>query len=284
MQRKSLSVIVTTWNEAENLPACLESVGWADDLLVVDSGSTDDTREIAARHGARVLLHPYHSAGAQKNWALQQVTGAWVLILDADERVSPELGPAIRAVVEQDGPLDGYFLSRRSYFLGHRIRFCGWRTDRVLRLFRLGRGLYDDRLVHETLQLQGKSGQLRAPLLHYTYRSFSDYLDKLDRYSERGAADLLHAGRRPGVLTLLTRPAARFLRMYVLQLGFLDGVWGLLLCTLASHSVWLKYARMYEPRRADAHPTTTAASAPGAAAASPPPRPAPAVRRRKVAP
>jgi glycosyltransferase involved in cell wall biosynthesis len=283
MQRKSLSVIVTTRNEAENLPACLESVAWADEVLVVDSGSTDATGEIAARHGARVLVHPYHSAGAQKNWALQQVPGPWVLILDADERVSPELAPSIRAVLEQDGPLDGYFLRRQSYFLGHRIRFCGWRADRVLRLFRLGHGLYDDRLVHETLQLQGQAGQLRAPLLHYTYRSFSDYLDKLDRYSERGAADLREAGRRPSVPALLTRPAARFLRMYVLQLGFLDGVWGLLLCTLASHSVWLKYARLYEPRRADAGSATPATSRPVAAATATS-QPDPQFRQRKAVP
>jgi len=280
MQRTSLSVIVTTRNEAVNLPACLESVAWADDVLVVDSGSTDATCEIAARHGARVLVHPYHSAGAQKNWALQQVSGPWVLILDADERVSPELAPAIRAVLEQDGPLDGYFLRRQSYFLGHRIRFCGWRDDRVLRLLRLGRGFYDDRLVHETLQLQGQAGQLRAPLLHYTYRSFSEYLDKADRYSERGAADLRQAGRRPSALALLTRPPARFLRMYLLQLGVLDGVWGLLLCTLASYSVWLKYARLYEPNRA-ATAANAAVTQPAAAA---PAHPDTQLRQRKVVP
>jgi hypothetical protein len=117
----------------------------------------------------------------------------------------------------------------------------------VLRLFRAGRGRYDDRLVHETLQLDGRSGRLRTPLLHYTYRSFSDYLERLDRYTARGAADLRGAGRRPSLAALLWRPPARFLRMYVLQLGFLDGIHGLLLCTLAATSVWLKYARLWEP-------------------------------------
>lgn len=267
MQRQSLSVIVTTWNESVNLPDCLESVGWADDVLVVDSGSTDDTREIAERFGARVLVHPYHSAGAQKNWALPYARSAWVLVLDADERVAPELESEILGVLRQDGPLDGYFLRRRSFFLGHPIRFCGWQNDRVLRLFRNGRGRYDDRLVHEKLRLDGPSGTLHAPLLHYTYRSFADYMDRLNRYSERGAHDLQLAGRKPSVWALVFRPPARFARMYLFQLGLLDGVWGLIVCTLGAYSVWLKYARVFEK----ATPPTAsdeAAVAAGRAAAS----------------
>jgi glycosyltransferase involved in cell wall biosynthesis len=247
VQRTPLSVVVTTWNEAGNLPGCLESVRWADDVLVVDSGSRDSTVEIARAYGARVLVHPYESAGRQKNWALGHVARPWVLVLDADERPTPELAAEIREVVCRDGPLDGYFLSRRSFFLGREIRHCGWDGDRVLRLFRAGRGLYDDRLVHETLRLDGREGQLHAPLLHYTYRTFSDYLDKLERYTARGAADLRAAGKHASLAALLLRPPARFLRMYFLQLGFLDGVHGLLLCTLSAHSVWLKYARQFEP-------------------------------------
>src|SRR5262245_26107693 len=212
-----LSVLVTTRNESRNLPGCLESVRWADDLLVVDSGSTDSTCDIARAHGARVVQHPYESAARQKNWTLPLVERAWVLILDADERLSPQLADEVRAVVRADGPFDGYFLSRRSSFLGREIRHCGWDRDRVLRLFRTGRGRYDDRLVHETLELDGRAGELRGPLEHATYRSFRDYLDKLDRYTERGAADLRAAGRRPSWLDLLVRPPARFFRMYVLQ-------------------------------------------------------------------
>ena len=246
MQRTPLSVIVTTWNEAKNLPGCLESVRWADDLLVVDSGSRDSTVDIARGYGARVLAHPYDSAGHQKNWALAHVGRPWVLVLDADERPTPELAAEIREVVSRDGPRDGYYLRRRSFFLGHEIRHCGWEGDRVLRLFRAGRGLYDDRLVHETLRLEGREDHLLAPLLHYTYRTFSDYLDKLERYTARGAADLRGAGKRASLAALLLRPPARFLRMYCLQLGFLDGVHGLLLCTLSAHSVWLKYARLFE--------------------------------------
>jgi glycosyltransferase involved in cell wall biosynthesis len=151
-----LSVLVTTFNEAENLPACLEGVTWADEIVVVDSGSTDATRDLARAHGAKVLEHAYESAARQKNWALPQLSHPWILILDADERVPPALAGEIRAVVAQDGPADGYFLRRRSFFLGSEIRHCGWGQDRVLRLFRRDRASYDDRWVHETLQLDAR--------------------------------------------------------------------------------------------------------------------------------
>jgi len=283
MLRTPVSVIVTTYNEAENLPDCLESVCWAADLVVVDSGSSDATAAIARRYGVRFLEHPYESAGRQKNWALAQVVHPWVLILDADERVTPELAAEIRAIVAADGPLDGYFVGRRSFFLGHEIRHCGWNRERVLRLFRAGSGRYDDRLVHERLQLAGRAGSLRASLLHYTYRSFASYLDRLQRYTARGAADLRAAGRRPTLAALLLRPPARFLRMYVLQLGILDGLHGLLLCTLSAYSVWLKYARLY-----DDAPSSTTAPAPAAeappAAAPPTASPTAAPRREQVLP
>jgi glycosyltransferase involved in cell wall biosynthesis len=249
MSRLPLSVLVTTLDEADNLPDCLRSVRWADDILVVDSGSTDATVALARDLGARVLEHRYESAARQKNWALPFVRHPWVLILDADERVTPELAHEIRAVVEGDGPLDGYFLRRRSFFLGREIRHCGWDRDQVLRLFRAGRGRYDDRMVHETLQLQGRSGRLRGRLQHYTYRSFGDYLERLDRYTARGAADRAAAGRGRSIAALVLHPPARFLRMYILQLGFLDGIHGLLVCTLAATSVWLKYARQWDPPR-----------------------------------
>ncbi len=244
-----LSVLITTFNEAENLPACLEGVKWADEIIVVDSGSTDATCSIACAHGARVIEHPYESAARQKNWALPHTTHPWVLILDADERVPPALAGEIRAVVAGEGPADGYFLRRRSFFLGREIRHCGWGQDRVLRLFRRDRGRYDDRWVHEALQLDGQAAALSTPLLHMTYRTMNDYLDKIRRYTVRGAADLRARGRRPSWFMILVRPPARFVRMYILQAGFLDGAHGLILCLLTAYSVWLKYAQLHEPER-----------------------------------
>jgi len=255
MSRVPLSVLITTYNEAENLPACLESVGWADEVLVVDSGSTDATAAVARQFGAGWIVHPYESAARQKNWALPQLRHAWVLVLDADERVSAELAAEIRAVVAADGPQDGYYLQRTSFFLGHRIRHCGWDRDAILRLFRAGRGRYDDRMVHELLALDGRSGTLRGALFHYTYRTLADYLERLGRYTARGAADLRRAGKRASLGALLLRPPARFCRMYFLQHGWLDGIPGLMLCTLAAFSVWLKYARLFEPAPAAADAT-----------------------------
>jgi len=274
MARVPLSVLVTTQNEARNLPDCLESVRWADEILVVDSASTDATAEIATGFGARVFTHTYESAARQKNWALPLVRSPWVLILDADERVSPELAAEIQRVLAADGPADGYHLRRRSFFLGTPIRHCGWDRDWILRFFRSGRGSYDDRMVHETLRLDGRSDRLNGPLWHYTYRSFSDYVERLDRYSARGAADLRASGRRPSVAALLFRPPARFFRMYVLQRGFLDGLPGLFVCTLAAVSVWMKYARSFEGETA---PRRTAVTTP--ARRSAPERTAEEVRR-----
>jgi glycosyltransferase involved in cell wall biosynthesis len=245
-----LSVLVTTYNEAHNIGDCLEGVAWADEILVVDSGSTDGTREIAARHGARVVQHPYESAARQKNWAIPQLRNSWVLILDADERVTPGLAAEMQDCIAGNGAAaDGYSIRRESTFLGVPIRHAGWGRDRVLRLFRRDLGRYDDVLVHESLELRGRESRLRAPLLHYTYRSLDDYLEKLGRYTARGAADLTRRGKQVSLATLLWRPPARFLRMYVLQAGFLDGGAGLVLCLLTAYSVWLKYAQRWEEQR-----------------------------------
>jgi glycosyltransferase involved in cell wall biosynthesis len=239
-------VLVITYNEAHNLADCLAGVTWAAEILVVDSGSGDGTPDLARSLGARVIEHPFESAGRQRNWALPLLRHSWCLVLDADERVTPELAAEIQARVRAGGPADGYTLRRRSTFLGTPIRHAGWGRDRVLRLFRRERGRYDDALVHESLVLAGACGDLSAPLLHYTYRSLDDYLAKLRDYTARGAADLQRLGRRPSLLTLLFRPPARFFRMYVLQSGFRDGIPGLLLCLLTAYSVWLKYAQRLE--------------------------------------
>jgi glycosyltransferase involved in cell wall biosynthesis len=241
-----LSVLVITKNEAHNIADCLASVSFAAEILVVDSGSQDQTRELARSFGARVVEHPFESAARQRNWALPLLRHDWCLVLDADERVTPELALEIQARVLSDGPADGYTLHRRSFFLGTPIRYSGWGRDRVLRLFRRARGRYDDALVHESLKLTGARGELQAPLLHYTYRTLDDYLAKMQDYTARGAADLRARGQRTTLLTLLVRPPARFLRMYVLQRGYRDGVAGLVLCLLTAYSVWLKYAQRWE--------------------------------------
>lgn len=244
-----VTVVIPTCNEERNLPACLESVRWADEILVVDSFSTDGTLEICRGYGARVLQHPYENSAAQKNWAIPQARHEWILVVDADERVTPELRSEVEAVVSgQDRGRPGFWVRRRNFFLGREIRHCGWQRDRVLRLFRRDRGRYEDRRVHAEVDLPD-AGILRGTLIHKSYRTLGDYLVKADRYATWGARDLLDAGRGAGPASILGHSWFRFLKMYVLEGGFLDGPHGLVLSVLGSFTVFLKYAKLWELSR-----------------------------------
>lgn len=254
-QRARITVLIPTFNEEANLSACLDSVAWADELFVVDSFSADRTREIATGRGARVVQHEYVNSATQKNWAIPQATHPWVLIVDADERVTPQLRDEIEAILESDEAVcDGYRIGRLNHFLGYRIRYCGWQNDTCLRLFRRDKGRYQDRQVHADVIVEGRVGRLRNQLLHYTFDSFEQYMRKFDRYTTLAAGD--RAKRTPTVrwhhLTL--RPMARFFKQYIIKRGFLDGMAGLVLCLLASYSVFMKYAKLLERHIQEAAP------------------------------
>ncbi|MBP7148914.1 MAG: glycosyltransferase family 2 protein [Acidobacteria bacterium] len=241
-----LSVLVTARDEEETIGACLDSVGWAAEIVVVDSGSRDDTVAIARAHGARVLEHEYESPARQKNWALPQCAHEWVLILDADERVPDALRDEIRQLLA-DGPrADGYWIRRENEFLGRVMRHGTWASDRVIRLVRRDRARYDDRLVHEEIDLPGPLPQLAQPLRHAAFRSFDQYWPKVDRYARWGAAEAWRRGRRASAASVLGRTVARFLRAYVVKAGFLDGGRGLVLAFFSSYTTFLKYARLWE--------------------------------------
>jgi glycosyltransferase involved in cell wall biosynthesis len=242
-----ISLIVTTLNEEANLGRCLDSVDGAGEIIVVDSMSTDTTLRIAGEYGARVFTREFVSNADQKNWAMGQATLEWILILDADEYLSPKLRDEIAESI-MSAEVNGFWIYRRNRFLGTTIRHCGWNRDKVLRLFRRGRGRYPDRAVHESLDLDGNAGRLLERLDHIPYRDLEDYMDRLKSYSRKGAVELRSKGRRwfPG---LVLRPAARFIRMYLLQLGFLDGSAGLMLCAMAAASVFFKYAWLRELSR-----------------------------------
>lgn len=245
---EKLSLVVVTLDEEDHIERCLGSVPGAGEKIVVDSFSRDRTVELATRSGARVLQRPFVSAADQKGWAIARATGEWILVLDADETATPRLVEGIAAAI-RDGGADGYWIRRRSEFLGKRIRFCGWGNERILRLFRRGRGTYPERAVHERLVLDGRAAPIPGggTIEHRPYRDMADYLDRMRSYSDRGALELEKRGARwfPGIVT---HPVARFLRMYVLQLGFLDGASGFTLCALAAKGVYLKYARLRELR------------------------------------
>jgi glycosyltransferase involved in cell wall biosynthesis len=249
MNRNRISVIVTTLNEQRTIGRCLESLRGFRDVLLVDSFSDDRTLEIAASYPVRIVQHRYESAARQKNWALQQVHHDWVLILDADEALTPDLRSEIEALAEPP-PREGYWIRRDSEYLGRRIRHCGWQRDKVLRLFRRDAGAYEELEVHEEVVLRSEPGILGARLLHDPYADVAHHLRKMKSYTALGARDFVHRGGRFAFLRMLFHPPFRFLRMYVMQAGILDGFQGFVLCLLSAYGVMLKYAKAWSYGRA----------------------------------
>lgn len=250
MPREALTAIVPTFNEESRIAGCLDALSFADEILVVDSGSTDRTREIAAGvPKTRVLQHEYLGNGPQCNWAMDQASTPWVLIVDADERVPPALAREIERVLESRSAADQFFLRRENVFLGRTIRHSGWGSDRLLRLLRRGSARYPERRVHADIAPTGAAPTLSAPLRHETAATLPAYLEKVHRYAAWGADDLDRAGRKAGAATIAARSAWRFARAYVIQGGFLDGRAGLLVCGLQGYGTFLKWALLWERRR-----------------------------------
>ena len=243
---RPLTAIVPTYNEEEMIRGCLESVRFADEILVVDSFSTDGTLAIARELGARIIQREFDYPAAQKNWAIPQATHEWILLLDADERATPALREEIEQVLKRGPRADAYWIRRANFFLGRPIRRCGWGTDKVIRLFRRDVSRYRDQRVHEEVDLPGPLPILQHRLQHLTFRSFGQYFPKLDLYSDWGAGQMYERGRRAKAVEVFLRPIGRFIRMYILRLGFLEGGRGLVLSLLGAFSVYLKYARLWE--------------------------------------
>jgi glycosyltransferase involved in cell wall biosynthesis len=222
----------------------------ADEVLLADSGSSDGTLDIAHELGCRVIEREYRTSGDFKNWAIPQAAHEWVLILDADERVTPELAAEIRRVLAAPRH-NGYWIYRRNHFLGHPIRFGPWKNDRCLRLFRRDLGRYRGATDHAEVELSsGTTGQLRARLTHYTCTSYAQYLPKLARYADVQSRIWHDQGRRTHVGQLLLRFPLRFLQGYVWRLGFLDGLAGLQVCVLVAYLSYLKHAFLWQRHNA----------------------------------
>jgi glycosyltransferase involved in cell wall biosynthesis len=248
--RKTLSIAVIAMNEEANLPRTLASIRWADEIILVDSGSTDATVQIARDFGARVFVEPWKGFAAQKNFAIAQATGDWVLSLDADEEVSPELARQIRHLLDGEPPLNAYQIPRRNHFLGKPLRHGGYWPDLKLRLFRRGAAQFELRPVHETMKTEGAEGRLTAPLLHHCNATLEEYIEHMNRYSSEGARLLAQSGctsrSRPAFLwNMLLNPAATFIYNYFFRLGFLDGREGLLLHLNHSAYVHWKFIKAW---------------------------------------
>ncbi|WP_345251982.1 glycosyltransferase family 2 protein [Pigmentiphaga soli] len=238
-----MSVIVITRNEAANIAECLASAAFADEWIVVDSGSADDTVALAQAHGARVVqTADWPGFGPQKQRALELATGDWVLSIDADERVTPELAAEIRAALA-DPAADAYEMPRLSSYCGRFMRHGGWWPDRVLRLFRRGRARFSDHAVHERVIADGAVRRLRQPLIHYSYRDLESVLDKVNRYSTAGAQTLAARGRRGGLGAAIGHGLWAFLRTYLLRRGFLDGRHGFMLAVSNAEVTYYRYVK-----------------------------------------
>jgi glycosyltransferase involved in cell wall biosynthesis len=243
--REPLSCTIICFDEEEGIRAALESVKWCDEIVVVDSFSTDRTVEICREYTDRIYQRPWPGFVEQKAFALEQAHCAWVLNLDADERVSPELRREIEAVLREPDA-DGYFVPRLVYYLGRWWRRGGWWPDYRLRLFRRDKVVWGGIDPHEKVLLRGRSRRLRGPLLHYTYRDVSDHLATINGFSGVAARELLLRGHVPSWADLLLRPLWRFIRFYGLRQGFTQGLAGLYVAQSAAFYVFARYAKLWE--------------------------------------
>jgi len=245
----ALSVAIITKDEAENIPDCIRSVAFADQIVVVDSGSMDNTIAIAEALGCEVHREPWRGGfGLQKQFAIDQCRHPWVLVLDADERIPPETAVVIREIIgdRSGGMTAGYSFPRKNYFQGRWIRHAGWWPDRIIRLFQKNRGGMSRSAVHEAVEVMGTVGSLDVPIEHFTENSLSRILVKIDKYSTLSANEAFAAGRRSSIPAAFFRSGVTFFQDYVLRLGVLDGAPGLTLAVTDSVNKFFKYAKLAE--------------------------------------
>ena len=250
MSKPSISVTLITLNEEQNIVRALKSVAWADDVVVVDSGSTDRTLELAQAQGARVFKNTWKGYGQQKNFAQAQARHDWVLNIDADEEVpkalAEEIQKSVSAAEAQPGAVYGFFVPRLTWYLGRWIRHGGWYPNYLVRLAHRKHAQWSEPHVHEALCVQGPTQKLTQPLHHYAFESISDQVLTNLKYSRQGHFDLVQKGLKPCLLRLILKPIGKFIETYFIKKGFLDGYPGFIISVNAAHSMFLKYAYFFE--------------------------------------
>lgn len=243
-----IAAVVLTKNEEFHIVDCLESLSWANELIVLDSFSTDQTAQLAVQAGASVHQNTFRDYADQRNTALTLVREAWVLFVDADERVSDSLAQEIRTSVAQSSTV-GWWIPRHNYIFGHRMRGTGWYPDHQLRLFQPDKGQYDpNRHVHELVNLQGPAGYLTQPLIHYNYDSLRDFLTRQNRYSEYDAQILHNNGQRTRPRNFILQPLREFNRRFMQEAGYRDHIYGLWLSLLMAYFEFVKYRKLHALR------------------------------------
>jgi glycosyltransferase involved in cell wall biosynthesis len=245
-----LSVTIIALNEAAHIAAAIDSASFADEILVVDSGSSDGTADIARAKGVRVLTREWAGYVEQKNFAAEQASHDWIFSLDADERIPPPLAEEIRGILAADPPHHGYRVPRVTFHLGRWIRTTDFYPDYQTRLYDRRHARWRGRYVHESVSVDGPSGQLKNDLQHYSFADLRDQIKRINHYSTLSAKQMYEAGRRTGPVEILVHPPAAFLRNYILRRGFLDGTAGLTISLVNAWSVGLKFMKLWELQRA----------------------------------
>jgi glycosyltransferase involved in cell wall biosynthesis len=244
-----VSVTIITLNEADHIAAAIDSASWADEIILVDSGSTDDTVAIARAKGVRVESRAWSGYVDQKNFAHSLASHDWIFSLDADERIPPPLADEVRAVLAVDPPRKGYRIPRVTFHLGRWVRTTDFYPDYQTRLYDRRAARWAGRHVHESVTVDGEAGRLTNELQHYSFRDLRDQLDRINHYSTLAARQMRERGQRSGPVRLVVHPLAAFLRNYILRRGFLDGTVGLTISLMNSYSVFLKFAKLWELER-----------------------------------
>ena len=247
IERVDVSAVIAARDEAANIAACIESVRWADEILVVEYGSIDDTAKLAELAGAQVISNPFVTIGLQRNAAIERAKHEWILVVDADERASPGFADEVGSVITSPR-FDAYRVPRRNFFLGSEVRHGGWESDKPVRLFR-STIRYNSSRVHEHVETAGEIGELKSSLTHEPYPTLESWFAKLGRYSEWWAQDRYDRGKRARMASVVLRPEFRFLSMFIVRGGWMDGARGALLAAMAAVSVFAKYARLWEKGR-----------------------------------
>jgi len=250
MRRPSVSATVLTFNNESTLEMCLRSIDWVDEIIVVDSFSTDQSREVASRHTGKIFQREWPGFIEQRNFAKKQATGEWVLWIDADEVVSPQLRIEMdQALSQASARVQGFLVPRCSFYLGRWIKHGAWYPDLSIRLFKSEGNWWGGQEPHAAVQIKGPVGRLKNPLLHYNYESFGHQIRTIDKYAQMSAVELMRRGHRFSLWKMLAHPIGRFFKEYFLRQGFRDGMPGLIIVVSTMFYVFAKYAKLWELER-----------------------------------
>lgn len=242
---EKLTVIIPTGNEEPYIEGALKSVTFADEILVVDSFSKDRTLEIVRKYTNKIIQREYINSASQKNWAIPQATHSWIFLLDADERVTPQLKEEICKILKNPPDKDGFWVYRSNFFMGKQIKYSGWGRDKVIRLFKRDHCRYQEKRVHSEVEAAGSIGTLENKLLHYPYKGFDNFIIKANRYSWWQAHDFAPRIEKVTAYHLIAKPLFRFFKSYILNLGFLDGKQGLIIAFIQLYRVFTRYVKVW---------------------------------------